>query len=272
MIAAIIILIVLTVLAVLFILSMAVRTGREDLKALRGYHYAHRGLFGEGAPENSMAAFRRSLAGGYGIELDVHLMKDGNLAVIHDSSLLRTAGVDVKIEDLTAEDLPNYPLEGTTETIPLYSQVLELYAGKAPIILELKPAGGNVAALTEAACKMMDGYRGPYCLESFDPRCIRWLKKNRPDILRGQLSENYFHSKKAKLPVILKLVLSNHLMNFLTQPDFIACRYSDRNLWTTKLCRWLWSPEAVTWTVKTQEELDTAVQEGWICIFEGFTP
>ena len=272
MIAAWIILTVLTVLFVLFILSMAVRTGRAELKAFQGFAYAHRGLFGEGVPENSMAAFRRSLAGGYGIELDVHLMKDGNLAVIHDSSLLRTAGVDVKIEDLTAEDLKNYPLEGTQEIIPLYSQVLELYAGKAPIILELKPAGGNIAALTEAACKIMEDYSGAYCMESFDPRCIRWLKKNRPQVIRGQLSENYFAGTKAKIPAYLKLVLSNHLLNFMTRPDFIACRYRDRNLWTTRLCRSLWEPTCVTWTVQTQEELDTAVKEGWIPIFEGFTP
>lgn len=272
MIAALIILIILVVLAVLFVLSMAVRIGHPKLQTLHGFSYAHRGLHGDGAPENSMEAFRRALNGGYGIELDVHLMKDGNLAVIHDSSLLRTAGVDVKIEDLTAGDLPNYRLEGTDETIPLYNQVLELYAGKAPIILELKPAGNNVAALTEAACKMMDTYEGAFCMESFDPRCIHWLKKNRPDIIRGQLAENYFAGTKAKIPAYLKLVLANHMLNFITKPDFIAYRYSDRNLWTTKLCRSLWNPECVSWTLKTQEEYDIAVKEGWLPIFEDFTP
>lgn len=272
MIAALIILIVLIILAVLFILSMAVRNGHPKLQSLHGYAYAHRGLHGDGAPENSMEAFRRALECGYGIELDVHLMKDGKLAVIHDSSLLRTAGVDIPIEDLTAEDLPNYRLEGTDERIPLYSEVLELYAGKAPIILELKPVGSNVAALTEAACKMMDSYQGAYCMESFDPRCIHWLKKHRPDIIRGQLAENYFAGTKAKIPAYLKLVLANHMLNFMTKPDFIAYRYSDRNLWTTKLCRSLWNPESVSWTLKTQEEYDTAVKEGWLPIFEGFRP
>ena len=38
-----------------------------------------------------------------------------------DSSLKRTAGEDVRIEDLTAEDLENYRLEGTDEKIPLYN-------------------------------------------------------------------------------------------------------------------------------------------------------
>jgi len=268
----IIALIILIILALLFILSMGGRTGQNGLEALRGWRYAHRGLHGNGIPENSMAAFRKALEGGYGIELDAHLLKDGNMAVVHDSSLLRTTGKDVLIEDLTAEDLKDYPLEGTSETIPLLTQVLELYAGKAPIILELKSAKGNHAALTQTACELMENYDGVYCVESFDPRCVAWARKNKPHILRGQLSENYFRSTKSKLPIYLKLVLSNHLLNFLTQPDFIACRYSDRNLWTTRLCRKLWGLESVTWTVQSQEELDAAEKEGWISIFEGFTP
>ena len=79
------------------------RSGHPGLQALQGWNYAHRGLHGNGVPENSMLAFRKALEHGYGIELDIHLMKDGNLAVIHDTSLLRTAGVDVNITDLTTE-------------------------------------------------------------------------------------------------------------------------------------------------------------------------
>ena len=101
-----------------YILSTQGRTGHPGLAALRGWNYAHRGLHDETKPENSMAAFRAALEHGYGIELDIHLMKDGNLAVIHDCSLERVAGADVKITDLTAEDLPNYRLCGTDETIP----------------------------------------------------------------------------------------------------------------------------------------------------------
>ena len=60
-----------------------------------------------------MAAFRRAAEHHFGVELDVHLTCDGRLAVIHDASLLRTAGVDVLVEDLTAEELQAYRLEGT---------------------------------------------------------------------------------------------------------------------------------------------------------------
>ena len=99
--------------------------------SLQRWRYAHRGLHGDGAPENSMEAFRRALEGGYGAELDVHLLADGEVAVIHDASLLRTANADVKIEELTEEDLQQYTLEGTEEHIPLLKDVLELFDGKA---------------------------------------------------------------------------------------------------------------------------------------------
>ena len=96
--------IVLLALAAFWLLSLRGRKGHPGMAALRGTSYAHRGLHGSGVPENSMKAFRLAFERGYGLELDLHLMKDGNLAVIHDSSLKRTAGKDVRIEDLTAEE------------------------------------------------------------------------------------------------------------------------------------------------------------------------
>lgn len=218
-----------------------------------------------------MAAFRAALEQGYGIELDIHLLKDGNLAVIHDSSLKRTAGANVKIEDLTTAELEQYRLNGTEEKIPEFRQVLDLFDGKAPLIVELKPAGGNYAALTEAACNMLEGYPGLYCMESFDPRCIYWLKKNRPELIRGQLTENYFASQ-SNLPPILKFLLANQLENFLTLPDFVAYRYADRKNLGNFIVRKLWGVQGVTWTLKTPQDHETAVSEGWIPIFENYEP
>ena len=266
-----IVLFALLLVAVLYVLSTKGRSGHPGLPALRGWSYAHRGLHSTDAPENSMEAFRRAKRAGYGIELDIHLMKDGQLAVIHDSLLARTTGAPGRIEDLTVADLCKYKLEGTQETIPLFKDVLALYAGEAPIIVELKEQS-NYESLCNAACELLDRYSGPYCLESFDPRCIYWLRKNRPDLIRGQLTENYFRKSKAKLPWFLKFALRHQMLNFLTDPDFVAYRYADRKTVSNMLCRKLWKMQGITWTIKTREEFDTAVAEDWIPIFESFEP
>lgn len=257
---------------ILFVLSTAGRRGQRKFSELKKWNYAHRGLYGDGVPENSMRAFRYAKEAGFGVELDIHLMKDGNLAVIHDASLKRVAGADVFIEDLTAEDLSQYYLEGSFETIPLFSDVLKLYNGEAPLIVELKCERNNYKQLCDTACRMLDRYPGPYCLESFDPRCVFWLRRNCPDLLRGQLAENYFSSTTCKLPWILKVLLTYNILNFLTLPDFVAYRYKDRKNISNWLCRKLWRMQGVTWTVVSQGELDSARTEDWVPIFENFVP
>ncbi len=259
-------------LLVLYILALRCRRGNPRLTALRGWGYAHRGLHGEGVPENSMEAFRLALDSGYGIELDVHLMADGNLAVIHDASLKRTAGVDVQIEDLTVKTLSQYRLEGTDQQIPLFADVLALFAGKAPMIIELKAEGGNHAALTEAVYRALEDYSGVYCIESFDPRVIYWLRKNCPEVCRGQLAENFFKASEVALPWYLKFLLTNQLGNFLCVPDFVAYCFAHRKNLGFRIVRKLWGVQGVVWTIKTQEDYDDALKEGFIPIFEGFKP
>ena len=247
------------------------RSGHPGLKQLQKFSYAHRGLHGNGIPENSMAAFRAALEKGYGIELDIHLMADGELAVIHDTSLKRTAGVDVKITDLTTADLENYRLEGTEEKIPLFSQVLELYAGKAPLSIELK-ADGNHRALVEAACRAMEGYTGAYCMESFDPRCILELKKNHPQVIRGQLSENFLRSD-VKLNPALKFAMTHNLLNFATKPDFVAYDFGTRKTTPSNfICRRIWDMQGVTWTLRNAGDHEQALKEDWLPIFEHYEP
>ena len=267
-----IILCLIAVLAGAYVCSVVGRTGHPGLTELRKWSYAHRGLHGDGAPENSMEAFRRAKAAGYGVELDIHLLADGNLGVLHDSNLKRITGLEGYIEELTTEELKNYHLEGTEETIPVFSQVLELFSGCAPLIVELKCVRNNYAALCRTACKMLDDYNGSYCIESFDPRCVYWLRKNRPDILRGQLTENYFSSPASKLPWYLKYLLKNQMLNFLTFPDFVAYKFKDRKTISNIICRKLWGVQGVTWTVQNKQELDQAVAENWIPIFENITP
>lgn len=268
----IVVLIIVVLICLLYLFALRGRAKHRLLRRLRKWKYAHRGLHSEGIPENSMKAFEEAIENGYGFELDVHLLADGNLAVFHDRSLKRMTGADVQIESLTTEQLSEYHLNDTEYTIPTFQQVLELCDGRVPMIVELKTVNTNHNELTEKTCEMLENYRGLYCLESFDPRCIRWLKKNRPKLVRGQLAHYCMVEAKGKVPFVLRFVMTNLLSNWWNAPDFIAYRFKDRKRLSVHLARRLWKIQGVSWTLRTPQEYEAAVQEGWIPIFEGFKP
>ncbi|MBE6942680.1 MAG: glycerophosphodiester phosphodiesterase [Ruminococcaceae bacterium] len=259
------------VLIFLYLLMLRGRAGHPKMEELKKWSYAHRGLHGDRFPENSMGAFRQAVEAGYGMELDVHLMADGNLAVIHDSSLKRTVGVEKKIEELTAAELSAYKLQGTEETIPLFADVLKMVGGRVPLIVEIKTDGKNTAAVTEATCRMLAEYPGLYCVESFDPRAIAYVRKYFPDLVRGQLAHNSL-KEKSPVPLFLRFLLTYQLMNCWVVPDFIAYRYADRKTMSNFLCRKLWQIQGVSWTLTDMEQYETAINEDWIPIFEKFKP
>ncbi len=243
------------------------------LRVLRTYRFAHRGYHdsADGIPENSLAAFRRAVEHGFGAELDVHLSKDGRLVVMHDESLKRTCGVDWPISELTADELSAYRLEGTDEKIPFLEEVLPLFEGRTPLVVEVKPVHRNHAALCRAACEMLDRYRVDYCMESFDPRAVLWLRKNRPDIVRGQLAENFTrHGEKLAAP--LRFALHNLLTNALTRPDFVAYRVDDRRDLSFCVATKLLGAQEFSWTVRTPEEQRAVEKDGGVIIFERFDP
>lgn len=243
--------------------------------ALEGVRFAHRGLHdsAQGVPENSMAAFRRAVDHGFGAELDVHLMADGNLAVVHDSSLKRVCGAEVCIEDLTAADLAGYPLMGTEETIPLFGDVLALFEGKTPLVIELKVERGNAAALTDAAMSALEGWQGTYCVESFHPGVLLRLKEKYPEVLRGQLSQNFLRDSEVHgLSLPVRFVLTNLLTTAFTKPDFIAYHWKDRGSASLRLMRALYGVHEVGWTVRERETMERLDRAGVTSIFEGFLP
>ena len=95
-----IILIVIVVLAILYFLMIMPRMAHKpDTACFKEWLYAHRGLHDNAtqAPENSMAAFRKAVDAGFGIELDIQLTKDKIPVVFHDFTLKRVCGGEGKI-------------------------------------------------------------------------------------------------------------------------------------------------------------------------------
>ena len=250
------------------------RNSNWSAKDFDGWFYAHRGYHGgkdSEAPENSLAAFERAVENGFGAELDVHLLKDGNLAVLHDSSLKRMCGKKGIIEDLTLQDLGSCKLGKSNQTIPTFQQVLEVFSGRTPLIVELKPVGDNAAELTEKVCQVLESYDGVFCIESFDPKVLRWLKKNRPQILRGQLAMDYMKNRNGLS--FIEAVIGTWLMtSFLTKPDFIAYRFTERRNLGNRFQLKVMKRRGAAWTLRTPEDLKKALDEGLWPIFENFDP
>lgn len=244
---------------------------KREVKLAR--HYAHRGYHDKPRiPENSMAAFRRAVEYGLPAEFDVHLIADGSLVIFHDDDLERETGVKGSIEAYDLTNLRKLRLEGTDEVIPTLDEVLDLFEDTGlELLIELKAANGNHKALAKAVAARLDRYRGEYVIESFDPRVLIEYRKLRPDVIRGQLSQNFYKGPEG-LPFYQVMVLTHMLLNALVKPDFIAYKYKDRNdrglrkLVDKKGYREAW------WTLQSADEYRAAAEAGSIPIFEQITP
>lgn len=278
----------------------------KRIKELSAWSYAHRGLHEKPViPENSMAAFKRAVDEGFGIELDIHLTKDGKLAVIHDSSLLRTAGQNLMIEDLTLEEAKAYNLEESNEKISELSEVLEMNGGRTPFVIEIKAAGGNEVLLTDTAMSVLNEYDGLYCVESFNPLVIKHLRLNYPDVVRGQLAGDLLKpaadtngasintgnetsgkepskrtlkkakkearsqaKEKAGINEIQNIMMARLMVNWWGKPDFVAYHYADINNRAFRSFK----GAKFAWTIKSYEEMEDCFSKGIAPIFEQFNP
>ena len=104
--------------------------------------------------ENSLEGFRRTLALGVdGVELDVHLSRDGELVVIHDPTLDRTTAGRGAVHDGSTAELAATPLRDTPrEGVPRFEEVLDvLQRGAVELHIEIKTdvAGRAYAGLEE---------------------------------------------------------------------------------------------------------------------------
>lgn len=251
------------------------RQNQPGWEKFQSARFAHRGLHNveNGIPENAMSAFRAAVERGFGAELDVHLMADGNLAVVHDSDLRRVCGKKAFIEDLTAGDLADYPLLGSGETIPLLEDVLALFEGRTPLIVELKAERGNARDLTDRAMKALQNWRGAYCVESFHPFVLLRLREKYPWVLRGQLSENFMrNSEVGGLSWPERFIMTNLLTTAATRPDFIAYNYKDRRNLSLRLMRGVYGVHEAGWTVRDPEVMKQLEKQGVTPIFEQFVP
>ena len=157
-------------------------------------YFSHRGA-NTLRVQNTVDAFALAHAqGARFFELDVHLLKDGQLAVHHDYSLLSTAGVDVKLKDLTAADLKNYPLKNPFTPCPVYVPLLpeilpHITLDLELLNIELKNDGNVYPGLEKILLNTLPPKLRPRVLfSSFDYPTLQRLRALDPTARIGQLT------------------------------------------------------------------------------------
>lgn len=260
------------ILAFLYVVMVAPRwCNKPDRTPFLHRDYAHRGLFDNSsyAPENSLAAFEKAVKAGYGIEWDVQLSKDDVPVIFHDASLERMCGVKGKVWEYTLEELKRFHLANSEEKIPTLQEALDLVDGQVPLIIEYK-----LDRVQTHVCKLgnelLRKYKGIYCIESFHPLALLWYRLHRPDIMRGQLSEEFWkENPKFKGPQYR--LLAYLLSNVASRPDFVAYNHKYHKNLSRRLHAFL-GGLPVCYTVKNQEEYEEAKKHFAMIIFDSFIP
>lgn len=224
---------------------------------------AHRGLHDKSAPENTLLAFEQAVDQGYAIELDVRIIDDGNVIVFHDEKLTRLTNIDGYASGLKLEDLDQIYILKSEQKIPLFKQVLELVAGRVPILIEIKN-DRKAGALEQSVIDSLKEYDGEFAVQSFNPFSLEYFKKHAPSFIRGQLS--CFYTGNKTLSGIQRFVLKRMMLNRkISEPHFIA--YETEALPNRFVNRYKHLP-VLAWTVRTQEELERVRPHCTNIIFE----
>lgn len=235
---------------------------QERVGWLRGVTYAHRGLHGPGVPENSPTAFAAAVARGFGIECDVQRTSDGQAVVFHDWDLNRLTAQTGAVLDRSTAQLSAIVLAGSEDRIPTLRQFLDSVGGRVPVLIEVKSKRAmRVSPICLAVRRVLEGYRGPVAVMSFDPRVARWFHRYSPHIVRGLvMTENGERTVAARI--------KRHLTLWHAKAEFLAYDVRDLPSSFAAAQRGRGLP-VLTWTVRSPELRARAAQYADAPIAEG---
>lgn len=238
-------------------------------------HIAHRGLHSDGIPENSMEAFRAAVALGVGIELDVQPSGDGVAMAFHDYDLGRLTGQVGLVEALSADDLRTTPLLGTAHNVPRLRDVLEMVAGRVPVLIEIKDRDGamgpDVGPLEDAVIADLAQYVGDVAVMSFNPHSVACFRDRAPRLARGLVTSDF----EAEQWPDLEEATRHHLRDI---PDFddLGCSFishqGDRLHMPRVAELKAQGAKILCWTIRSKAQEIQARQIADAVTFEGYLP
>lgn len=234
-----------------------------DASFLKRLPIAHRGLHdgNRNRWENTMAAFAAAVEAGYGIELDVQQTRDGKAIVFHDEKLERLSGRQGFIHELDASEATALSIGGTGERAPLLAAVLDLVAGKVPLVIELKGNAGHDAGLVDAVASDLKGYTGEVAIMSFAHWHVRKFRDRVPGVPGGLTAEGTRPGQ-----------LESHFSMLAHDIAFASFHVDELpNPFVATMRERLGLP-VITWTVRNPEQVLLTDTHADQMTFEGFLP
>jgi len=153
---------------------------------------AHRGASGL-APENTLSAMVRAFEEGAGrAELDVQLTADGVLVLMHDGTLVRTAGAEEQVCELTLAQLQEleagawFDDEFAGEPIPTLEQVIRWARGRLVLNVEVKVSRPSPEIAARVVELIVSERADSFCfITSFDRGTVEEVKRLAPGLRTG---------------------------------------------------------------------------------------
>ena len=211
---------------------------------------AHRGS-STNYPDNTFLSIDEAILEGTDyIEIDVRTTKDNKVVLFHDKSLNRVAGINMKIENMTLEEIKNIDNGSykdklfSKEKVPTLDEVFEKYNGKAKFNIDLK-VRGNKDVLPKEVGKLIKKYNmsSDVIVTCFDKDIIEKYKRDNPQSITG-----FICSKDAE-----------NINNI--NSDLISLKY---DLLSKELVEKLHSEDKKihVWTVDKIDEINNAIDLG----------
>lgn len=151
---------------------------------------AHRGASGY-APENTIAAVQKALEMQIAmIEIDVHLTRDHQLAVIHDATIDRTTNGKGAVKELEMSYLKSldagswFSDDFSGEQIPTLEEVMQHIDGKSILLIEIKPTWTGDHSTEKQVLALIRKYKAhAWCIvQSFDSNVLENMRVLDPTI------------------------------------------------------------------------------------------
>lgn len=155
---------------------------------------AHRGGAWK-APENTISALQYTIDSGADYaEIDVQETKDGELILLHDDSLKRTAGVKKNVWDMTLKQVEkldagaSFHKKFRGEKIPEFTEVLKFCKGRLDLNIEIKYNGKNKGIVNKVVREIKENHFEEYCVvTSMNYQFLKQIKKIAPEIRTGYI-------------------------------------------------------------------------------------